>query len=122
MVPRDKIMYSFVREVDGEVTDFFSFYSLPSHVLNNPKHTHIYAAYNYYYFNSSLSVKELIQNLLIQANLNKFDVVNCVDIMESAEYLTELHFSQGGGFLKYYLFNWNLGEPVHHKDLGMILF
>jgi glycylpeptide N-tetradecanoyltransferase len=37
-LPRDKVMYSWVVETDGEVTDFISFYSLPSSILNHTKH------------------------------------------------------------------------------------
>lgn len=42
--PRDKVIYSYVLDkVDPEtkktvVTDFISFYMLPSHVMKHPKH------------------------------------------------------------------------------------
>ena len=46
-LPRDKVIYTYVisksEVVNGKkketVTDFLSFYSLPSHVMKNPKHT-----------------------------------------------------------------------------------
>lgn len=55
-LPRDKIIYTYVitkqEEVSSKegakgkkkeiVTDFLSFYSLPSHVMNNPKHNMLY--------------------------------------------------------------------------------
>lgn len=49
-LPRDKIIYTYVisttETVNGKkkekVTDFLSFYSLPSHVMNNPKHNMLY--------------------------------------------------------------------------------
>mgnify|MGYP001022008701 FL=1 len=49
-LPRDKIVYTWViskTEVEGgkkkvKVTDFLSFCSLPSHVMNNPKHDMLY--------------------------------------------------------------------------------
>ena len=45
-LPREKIVYTFVKSLDVvengkkkvKVTDFLSFYSLPSHVMKNPKH------------------------------------------------------------------------------------
>merc|ERR1712151_30867 len=37
MLPRSEVVYSFVREHNGEVTDICSFYSLPSTVLGNEK-------------------------------------------------------------------------------------
>ena len=49
-LPRDKIVYTYVvsatETVNGKkkekVTDFLSFYSLPSHVMSNPKHNMLY--------------------------------------------------------------------------------
>ena len=49
-MPRDKIIYTYVISVpDGEgnkkknkVTDFLSFYALPSHVMGIPKHNMLY--------------------------------------------------------------------------------
>lgn len=49
-LPRDKIVYTFVKSVEVvengkkkvKVTDFLSFYSLPSHVMGNPKHDMLY--------------------------------------------------------------------------------
>jgi len=41
LAPRDDVIYSYVVENDKKITDFVSFYSLPSSVLNNPKHSHI---------------------------------------------------------------------------------
>jgi glycylpeptide N-tetradecanoyltransferase len=52
MLPLDTVVYSFVVESEenpGEITDFYSFYSLPSSVIGNPKHSHINAAYLFYY-------------------------------------------------------------------------
>lgn len=37
-MPRDKVMYSWVVETDGVITDFISFYSLPSSILNHQTH------------------------------------------------------------------------------------
>ncbi len=37
--PIEDVIYSYVVEdEDGKVTDFISYYSLPSSILNNPKH------------------------------------------------------------------------------------
>ena len=50
LLPRDKVIYTYViSKTENEngkkkikVTDFLSFYSLPSHVMNNPKHNMLY--------------------------------------------------------------------------------
>jgi hypothetical protein len=52
-LPRDKIVYTYViskTEMENgkkkvKVTDFLSFYSLPSHVMGNPKHDMLYVDY-----------------------------------------------------------------------------
>ena len=49
-LPRDKVVYTYViskTEVENgkkktKVTDFLSFYALPSHVMGNPKHNMLY--------------------------------------------------------------------------------
>lgn len=37
-MPREKVMHSWVIETKGVITDFLSFYSLPSSILNHQKH------------------------------------------------------------------------------------
>lgn len=49
ILPHEKVVWSYVVEKDGQVTDFFSFYSLPSSVIGNPKHSTLNAAYMFYY-------------------------------------------------------------------------
>ena len=41
LAPREEVIYSYVVEKEKKITDFVSFYNLPSSVLNNPKHSHI---------------------------------------------------------------------------------
>jgi len=35
-LPRENVIESFVVETDGKITDFMSFYSLPSSILKHP--------------------------------------------------------------------------------------
>jgi len=37
-LPRDKVIYTYVVVKEKKITDFFSFYYLPSSVLKHPKH------------------------------------------------------------------------------------
>lgn len=63
-LPRDKIVYTYVlskTEIENgkkkvKVTDFLSFYSLPSHVMGNPKHNMLYVSHT-----SSLGMLFLLQ-------------------------------------------------------------
>lgn len=50
-VRKENVLESYVLEFKGEITDFFSFYCLPSSVLNHPKYNEIKAAYSYYFIN-----------------------------------------------------------------------
>lgn len=45
----DKVVYSYVVETGGRITDFYSFYCLESTVIGNPKHDTVRAAYLFYY-------------------------------------------------------------------------
>lgn len=79
---------SFVIENEqGEITDFFSFYSLPSSILRNPTYNILNVAYSYYYFNSKYSVTELTKDALILAKNKGYDVFNCLDVMFNSEQL-----------------------------------
>ncbi|KAL4399624.1 glycylpeptide N-tetradecanoyltransferase [Malassezia pachydermatis] len=170
----EKVTWAYVVETEGRITDFFSFYSLPSSVLNHREYETLEAAYLFYYatesaFASSLppasdehgpspneramaeglaawqrttcsrldsseaadeegvptwsseprAVKErlqarlraLMQDMLVLANNEGFDVVNCLTVMDNAMFVTDLKFGPGDGFLNFYLFNWRV-TPV----------
>ena len=47
-VPRDDVIQTYVVGAVDEVTDFLSFYTLPSTVIGNPKHNQLKAAYSFY--------------------------------------------------------------------------
>ena len=50
MLPRDKVLYSYVdcQAGDNVVTDFFSFYCLPSSILQHADYDTLWVAYSYY--------------------------------------------------------------------------
>jgi len=110
VLPRDKILYSFVREENGQVVDFASFYSLPSSVLDNQRHSGIEVAYLFYYGASEGSMLEsLMTGILWEAKQAGFDVFNALDIMQNGSFLHALGFAPGDGTLHYYLYNWKTG-------------
>ena len=47
-LPREGIVDSFVVEQNGVITDFGSFYHLPSTIMNHPAHKTLRAAYSFY--------------------------------------------------------------------------
>uniref|UniRef100_A0A915CTN1 Glycylpeptide N-tetradecanoyltransferase n=1 Tax=Ditylenchus dipsaci TaxID=166011 RepID=A0A915CTN1_9BILA len=120
-VPRDNVVYSFVIEnPDGEVTDLISFYCLPSTVMNHAKHSHIKAAYSFYNVATTLPLSELMNNALIMAKKENFDVFNALDLMENLTFLEELKFGIGDGNLQYYLFNWKCPD-LKPDRIGLVL-
>jgi len=101
------------------VTDFFSFYSLPSTVINSPKHDVVEACYLFYYASdvvfapgedTEVKLKkrfgQLFGDALIIANQAKFDVFNAVSLMDNMAFLEDLKFGTGDGLLNFYLYNW----------------
>lgn len=121
-IPRDKVVYSYVVEDFDKniITDFISFYSLPSSVLNHDVHKTLYAAYSFFNINTSVSYKELVKNALILAKANNFDVYNCLDIMENGNIFNDLLFGKGDGSLKYYLYNYQC-PTVQPNELALVL-
>merc|ERR1719167_1015118 len=87
-LPQENIIDAYVVEdpsTPGKITDFVSFYTLPSTVMNHPTHSSIKAAYSFY---------------------NVATVTPCLDLMENSEFLEKLKFGIGDGNLQYYLYNW----------------
>ena len=104
---RDDLVYSYVSEVDGEVVDFVTFYSLPTSILETTALSHINVAYLFYYgVSDPTRLTLLMQAALYKAKEVGFDVFNCVDIMKNQTFMRELLFASGDGSLHYYLYNW----------------
>jgi len=102
-----------------KITDFFSFYSLPSSIINHPKHGVLEAAYLFYYATDvafeeraeeegrlKRRLQDLIGDALIIADHTKFDVFNALTLMDNVPILQELKFGAGDGLLNFYLYNW----------------
>ena len=121
-LPRYEVVSSYVVEdKKGKITDFASFYHLYSSVIRNPKHKTLRAAYSYYNVPGSLSLQDLFSNLLIEANQQKCDVFNALDLMENLPCFEPLKFGIGDGNLHYYLYNFSLGSPCPPSDIGVVL-
>eukprot|EP01091_Cochliopodium_minus_P020187 TRINITY_DN8733_c0_g1_i1.p1 TRINITY_DN8733_c0_g1~~TRINITY_DN8733_c0_g1_i1.p1 ORF type:complete len:453 (-),score=129.79 TRINITY_DN8733_c0_g1_i1:75-1433(-) len=120
-LPRKEVIYSYVVESkNGDITDFVSFYNLPSTILKHPKHKLLKAAYSFYNFSFKTDWVDLMRDALIFARNENFDVFNCLDLMENEKFLKPLKFGSGDGNLLYYLFNWKcpLTKP---QGIGLVL-
>lgn len=122
LLPREDIMYTYV-VCNGEnvVTDFISFYSLPSTVVGNTGHASINAAYLFYYAaQSNKQLEKLVNAALILAKASGFDVFNCVEILDNGNFVKSLKFGEGDGQLHYYLFNWKT-RPFKPSEVALVM-
>jgi glycylpeptide N-tetradecanoyltransferase len=112
LMPLDNVVYSYVVEdpKTKQITDFGSFYNLPSSIIGHAKYKILNAAYLFYYFANKTPLKQLITDLLIAAKMNSFDVFNCLDIMDNSTFVNDLKFGPGDGHLYYYLYNYKCPE------------
>jgi len=104
-----------------EITDFCSFYTLPSTILNNSNYKVLKAAYSYYNVSTKTPLLELMNDALIVAKKKDFDVFNALDVMHNDEFLKELKFGPGDGQLHYYLYNYRIRSVLHPSELGLVL-
>lgn len=114
----------------GKITDFFSFYVIPTSVLGNSEYDSIKIAYSFYYATNvhqevpktkrsfenqkklASRLKVLQQNALILSKNIGCDVHNAITCMDNPMFLNELKYSLGTGVLNYYLFNYR-AYPVN---------
>uniref|UniRef100_A0A674D0Q6 Glycylpeptide N-tetradecanoyltransferase n=1 Tax=Salmo trutta TaxID=8032 RepID=A0A674D0Q6_SALTR len=120
-LPQDNIIDTFVVEgAGGVLTDFTSFYTLPSTVMHHPQHRSLKAAYSFYSVHTHTPLLDLMNDTLILAKLKGFDVFNALDLMENKVFLEKLKFGIGDGNLQYYLFNWKC-PPMDPDMVGLVL-
>jgi glycylpeptide N-tetradecanoyltransferase len=122
ILPRPNVINSYVVEnpETKKITDFCSFYHLPSTIIGNEKYKTLNAAYSFYNVATSLPLVELMQDCLIMAKNNDFDVFNALNLMDNMEFLQELKFGVGDGDLQYYLYNWRCPRMPSNK-VGIVL-
>ena len=78
-----------VENAAGDITDFASFYSLPSTVVNHKQYQSLYAAYSFY--NVSERLPTLMRDMLTIAKQRNFDVFNALDLMDNKTFLKVLN-------------------------------
>ncbi|KIM87248.1 hypothetical protein PILCRDRAFT_815729 [Piloderma croceum F 1598] len=114
-----------------KITDFFSFYSLPSTIINHPKHAILEAAYLFYYATDvafqeraeeegrlKRRLQDLVGDALVIADQAKFDVFNALTLMDNVPILQDLKFGAGDGLLNFYLYNWRTAPLAGVEAVG----
>ncbi|XP_061677092.1 glycylpeptide N-tetradecanoyltransferase 2 isoform X1 [Syngnathoides biaculeatus] len=120
-LPQENIIDTYVVEgAGGVLTDFASFYTLPSTVMHHPLHRSLKAAYSFYNVHTQTPLPDLMNDALILAKMKGFDVFNALDLMENKVFLEKLKFGIGDGNLQYYLYNWKC-PPTDADKVGLVL-
>jgi len=131
---KDQVVWAYVvvNQETCKITDFFSFYSLPSTVINNTKHSTLQTAYLYYYATETAFRKDaeggelkkrldiLISDALFVANEAMFDVFYAMTLMDNVSFLQDLKFGAGEGILNFYLYNWRTAPLAGMKPEGEV--
>jgi glycylpeptide N-tetradecanoyltransferase len=123
LLPIDNVINSFVVENSEthEITDFGSFYALPSTIIGNQNYSLLKAAYSYYNVATSIPLLQLMNDVLVMAKQRDYDVFNALDVMHNETFLKELKFGPGDGQLHYYLYNYRLRAPLKPTEMGLVL-
>ncbi|KAK3005949.1 hypothetical protein RJ639_017652 [Escallonia herrerae] len=123
LLPKENVVDSYLVESPEthEITDFCSFYTLPSSILGNQNYSTLKAAYSYYNVSTKTPLLQLMNDALIVAKLKDFDVFNALDVMQNETFLKELKFGPGDGKLHYYLYNYRLKHVLRASELGLVL-
>lgn len=121
LLPKTGVINSYVLEgLDGKITDFCSFYHLPSSVIGNPLHNKLNAVYSYYNIANTISHEDLMKDLLIFAREEGADVFNALDVMDNGSVFENLKFGAGDGWLQYYVYNWKC-PTMEASSVGLVL-
>ncbi|KAJ0981082.1 hypothetical protein J5N97_009337 [Dioscorea zingiberensis] len=123
LLPVENVVDSYLVESpeSHEITDFCSFYTLPSSILNNQNYSMLKAAYSYYNVSTKTPLLQLMNDALIVAKQNEYDVFNALDVMQNESFLKELKFGPGDGHLHYYLYNYRIRTELQPSHLGLVL-
>lgn len=120
-LPQKGIVNAYIVADDkGILTDMISFYALPSTVMHHPVHKVIKAAYSFYNVSTKTPWIDLMNDALISARNDNFDVFNALDVMDNTTFLGPLKFGIGDGNLQYYLYNWRC-PSMKPEEMGLIL-
>lgn len=118
--PQRNVVSCYVVASGDRVTDFLSYYSLPSTIINHPKYQTLRAAYSFYNVATTVPFVQLMNDALILARNEEYDVFNMLDLMDNGQLTKELKFGVGDGSLHYYLYNWRT-KTMQSNEVGLVL-
>lgn len=149
LLPQAGIVNSFVVETEGEITDFYSFYTLNSSILQEDlkipskeekkssgaagqteedkqeerDRSRVNAAYAFYNFvqgDDPERLQMILKDMLTLAKQEKFDVFNMTEVLQNFSIGENLLFKPGDGKLAHYLYNYRVKQVTSDK-IGIVL-
>lgn len=123
LLPKEDVVDCYLVESPEthEIIDFCSFYTLPSSILGTQNYSTLKAAYSFYNVSTKTPLLQLMNDALIVAKQNDYDVFNALDVMQNESFLKELKFGPGDGKLHYYLYNYRIRHALKPSELGLVL-
>jgi glycylpeptide N-tetradecanoyltransferase len=116
----DKVIYSYVVEKDGDITDFISFFDLSYQIKENTKYDNLKVAYGYYYFYFENTLEKLVENSILILKNEQFDLLNYLDQYDTNPIFDKLNFNKGEGKMNFNFFNW-ICPPVKNNEVALIM-
>lgn len=108
----------YVVETEGQVTEFVSWFTIESQVLNMGSHCIRQAQLLYH---GGEREEQLLRDAMITARNEGYDVFNVTNIMDRTKLLRSFNFCTSVGLLHYYLFNYRMPTIApEHIGLAMI--
>lgn len=122
LLPRKDIIETYVKvDENGAVTDFYSYYLLPSSVFGVKNYDTLNVAYAFYNVATTVTFNELINEALISSKQHNADVYNMLHLLGNETCFKDLLFTPGDGTLYYYMYNWKSPQFPDDK-LGLVMF
>jgi glycylpeptide N-tetradecanoyltransferase len=121
----DRILFTYVIEdyKTKQITDVFSFYSLPKvsskHYPAEIKYLNV--SYAYYCFPSKHDIQTLMKLSIAKADELGFDLFNTLDVMEAYKYLHDLKFQTKESTQYFYMYNWFIPVGIASHQLGLLM-
>jgi len=115
-MPWEDVMQTYIVEKDGEVTDFISFYHVPSTCLGKGKILSVWYLFHAY----SDRLLEVFNSSLHEMKSLGADVINFLNFGHFDELIDE-NVALGTGAVEYYLYNWKFQKPCTRYSIGVNL-
>jgi len=116
-----------IKSHDNKIIGIYTIVNINSSILfkNEKDHDKIKSCYlTYYAYDENLiNINDLLKDVCILAKKCDFDMLLCLDIMESTDdVLNTVGFQKTNTTLNYYLYNYIIQNELKSNDIGVVFF